>query len=67
MYFAADYSSKCYYCSKEDSKGKGDLKTMKNHELEDLNVTLWRVVYQTYTRFKNGMDKILSEQGLTME
>jgi len=40
---------------------------MKNHELEDLNVTLWRMVYQTYTRFKNGMDKILSEHGLTME
>jgi len=40
---------------------------MTNYELENLNVTLWRTVYQTYTRFKNGMDRILMEQGLTME
>ncbi|HEY4712353.1 MAG TPA: MarR family transcriptional regulator [Dehalococcoidia bacterium] len=40
---------------------------MTNYELEDLSVTLWRTVYQTYTRFKNGMDRILAEQGLTME
>ena len=38
-----------------------------NHELEDLSVTLWRTVYQTYTRFKNGVDRTLGEYGLTME
>lgn len=40
---------------------------MTNHGLEDLSVTLWRTVYQAYTRFKNGMDQILAEHGLTME
>ena len=40
---------------------------MTNHELENLNVALCRMVYQTYTRFKNSMDRILMEQGLTME
>jgi DNA-binding MarR family transcriptional regulator len=40
---------------------------MTNHESENLSVNLWRTVYQTYTRFKNGMDQILGEQGLTME
>ena len=40
---------------------------MTNHELENLNVALCRTVYQTYTRFKNGMDRILMEHGLTME
>ena len=40
---------------------------MTNHELEDLNVTLWRGLYQTYTRFKNGFDQVLAEHGLTME
>jgi DNA-binding MarR family transcriptional regulator len=38
-----------------------------NRELEDLSVALWRMAYQTYTRFKNGMDQVLAEQGLTME
>jgi len=38
-----------------------------NRELEDLSVALWRMAYQTYTRFKNGMDQVLGEQGLTME
>lgn len=38
-----------------------------NRGLEDLTVTLWRMAYQTYTRFKNGMDQVLAEQGLTME
>ena len=36
-------------------------------ELENMSVNLWRTLYQTYTRFKNGMDQVLSEQGLTME
>ena len=36
-------------------------------ELENLSVNLWRTLYQTYTRFKNGMDQVLSEYGLTME
>ncbi|MGB5926053.1 MAG: MarR family transcriptional regulator [Dehalococcoidia bacterium] len=40
---------------------------MTNHESENLSVTLWRTVYQAYTRFKNGMDQVLSEHGLTME
>ncbi len=38
-----------------------------NHEIEDLNVNLWRAIYQTYTRFKNSVDQILREHGLTME
>jgi DNA-binding MarR family transcriptional regulator len=38
-----------------------------NRELEDLSVALWRMAYQTYTRFKNGMDQVLAEQGLSME
>jgi DNA-binding MarR family transcriptional regulator len=36
-------------------------------ELENLSVNLWRTLYQTYTRFKNGMDQVVSECGLTME
>jgi DNA-binding MarR family transcriptional regulator len=48
-------------------KAKEALSIMTNRELEDLSVTLWRMVYQTYARFKNGMDQILAEQGLTME
>jgi DNA-binding MarR family transcriptional regulator len=46
---------------------KEKLKIMTNHELENLNVKLWRMMYQAYTRFKNGMDQILAEHGLTME
>lgn len=40
---------------------------MTNYESESLSVTLWRMVYQTYTRFKNGMDRTLNEYGITME
>jgi len=40
---------------------------MTNYELENLSVTLWRKVYQAYTRFKNCLDQIVREQGLTME
>lgn len=40
---------------------------MTNHELEDLSVMLWRMLYQAYTRYKNGMDQVLTEHGLTME
>jgi DNA-binding MarR family transcriptional regulator len=40
---------------------------MTDSELENLSVTLWRMMYQAYTRFKNGMDQVLMEQGLTME
>jgi len=40
---------------------------MTNHELEALSVTLWRMLYQAYTRYKNGMDQVLAEHGLTME
>jgi DNA-binding MarR family transcriptional regulator len=52
---------------KRSPKVKETLNTMTNHKLEDLNVTLWRMMYQAYTRFKNGMDKVLTKQGLTME
>ena len=40
---------------------------MTNHDSENLSTTLWRTLYQTYTRFKNGIDRTLSEYGLTME
>jgi DNA-binding MarR family transcriptional regulator len=40
---------------------------MTDSELENLSVTLWRKMYQAYTRFKNGMDQVLSDHGLTME
>jgi len=40
---------------------------MTNHEPEDLSVTLWRMMYQAYSRFKNGMDQVLGEHGLTIE
>jgi DNA-binding MarR family transcriptional regulator len=36
-------------------------------ELENMSVNLWRTVYQTYARFKNGMDQVLGEYSLTME
>jgi DNA-binding MarR family transcriptional regulator len=39
----------------------------RDSETENLSVNLWRTVYQTYTRFKNGMDQLLGEYGLTME
>jgi DNA-binding MarR family transcriptional regulator len=39
----------------------------RDSETENLSVNLWRTVYQTYTRFKNGMDQVLGEYGLTME
>ena len=40
---------------------------MAGYESEELSVMLCRMVYLTYTRFKNGMDQTLREQGLTME
>jgi DNA-binding MarR family transcriptional regulator len=40
---------------------------MTNKEFENLSIRLWRTVYQTYTRFKNGLDQVLSQHGLTME
>jgi DNA-binding MarR family transcriptional regulator len=52
---------------KKTLKVKETLNMMTDAELENLSVTLWRMLYQTYTRFKNGMDQVLSEQGLTME
>jgi len=48
-------------------KAKEALGTMTNRELEDLSVTLWRMLSQAYTRYKNGMDQILAGHGLTME
>jgi len=41
--------------------------TVTDRELENLSVILWRRVYQTYTRFKNAIDRTLSEYGLTMD
>ena len=41
--------------------------TMAGYESEELSVMLCRMLYLTYTRFKNGMDQTLREQGLTME
>ena len=40
---------------------------MINAKSENLSVLLWRMVYQTYARFKNSLDQILKEHGLTME
>jgi DNA-binding MarR family transcriptional regulator len=48
-------------------KLKETLDMPTDSELENLSVNLWRTVYQTYTRFKNGMDQVLSEYRLTME
>jgi len=48
-------------------KAKEVLGIMTNRELEDLSVTLWRMLSQAYTRYKNGMDQILAGHGLTME
>jgi len=52
---------------KSTLKVKKRLDTMINKESENLSVTLWHMVYQTYTWFKNGVDRTLSEYGLTME
>jgi DNA-binding MarR family transcriptional regulator len=40
---------------------------MVNSELENLDWRLWRMVYQTYTRFKICLDQVFAEQGLTSE
>jgi DNA-binding MarR family transcriptional regulator len=40
---------------------------MEDYVPEELSVMLCRMVYLTYTRFKNSMDQTLKEQGLTME
>jgi DNA-binding MarR family transcriptional regulator len=40
---------------------------MANAKSENLSLLLWRMVYQTYTRFKNSLDQIFREHGLTME
>jgi DNA-binding MarR family transcriptional regulator len=52
---------------KRSLKVKEVLNMVTDSELENMSVTLWRIVYQTYTRFKIGMDQVLAEQGLTME
>jgi DNA-binding MarR family transcriptional regulator len=43
------------------------LDAMAGYESEELSVMLCRMLYLSYTRFKNGMDQTLREQGLTME
>ena len=40
---------------------------MVNSEPENLDWRLWRVVYQSYTRFKICLDQVFAEQGLTSE
>lgn len=40
---------------------------VRNSEGENLSVTLWRMVYQTYSWGKNCLDQIVGEHGLTME
>jgi len=40
---------------------------MINSEHENLDWKLWRMVYQTYTRFKICLDQVFAEQGLTSE
>lgn len=40
---------------------------MEDYGPEELSVMLCRMVYLTYTRFKNSMDQTLKKQGLTME
>jgi DNA-binding MarR family transcriptional regulator len=40
---------------------------MEDYRSEELSVMLCRTLYLTYTRYKNGMDQTLKEQGLTME
>jgi len=40
---------------------------MEDYRTEELSVMLCRTLYLTYTRYKNGMDQTLKEQGLTME
>jgi DNA-binding MarR family transcriptional regulator len=52
---------------KKSRKLKETIDMPTDSELENLSVNLWRTVYQAYTRFKNGMDQVLSEHGLTME
>ena len=40
---------------------------VKNSESENLSVTLWRMVYQTYSWGKDCLDQVVGEHGLTME
>jgi DNA-binding MarR family transcriptional regulator len=40
---------------------------IEDYGSEELSVMLCRMVYLTYTRYKNSMDQTLKEQGLTME
>ena len=40
---------------------------LAGYESEELSVMLCRMLYLSYTRYKNGMDQTLREQGLTME
>jgi hypothetical protein len=48
-------------------KTKDMLNMTIDTEIENLGVTLWPTLYQTDTRFRNGMDQVLSEQGLTID
>jgi len=52
---------------KKSRKAKEILDMPTASELENLSAILWRMVHQTYARFKNGMDQVLSEHRLTME
>jgi len=52
---------------KRTLKVKEKLNIVVDSELENLNLRLGRMVYQTYTRLKNCMDQIHKGQGLDME
>jgi DNA-binding MarR family transcriptional regulator len=67
IYYLMCPTASAMIASKRTLKVKETLNMMTDSELENLSVTLWRTVYQTYSRFKNGMDQVLSEHGLTME
>ena len=43
------------------------MEPLAGYESEELSVMLCRMLYLSYTRFKNGLDRTLSEFGLTME
>jgi DNA-binding MarR family transcriptional regulator len=52
---------------KRTPKIKERLKMKVNSELENLNLRLVRMVFETYIRFKNCLDQVHKGQGLTME
>ncbi len=66
-YFLTSLTAIAMILLKKYRKLKETIDMPTDSELGNLSVNLWRTVYQTYTRFKNGMDQVLGEHGLTME